>query len=397
MTGITIAGGVYREICVWPNWDQIYGSGGRAAAALGGHVDRVTLHTYLRPDAAKLFEPYLKLYGITLNATRTEQSIEFEYFHSLSVPVIRPSPHRIKIQTKIRVEDEVVLRFGMMEGTASIKADRCVYDPQSAFIPERFSENGSTARHLAIVANRGEVQALSDEADPIVGAQRLLETEKAEVVVVKAGSAGAFVVTASNVTRIAAYQTDRIWTIGSGDVFAAAFALKWGIQTIDPIEAARFASKAVAKYVSTMGLPLPPPQSIESETPKETTEPKGQIYLASPFFSHGQRWMVDEARRCLTELGLTVFSPAHDVGLGPAEVVGPADIKALEKCDAVFAVLDGLDSGTLFEVGYARARGIKVYALAQTVPSEDLKMVEGSGCFVFDDFVTALHHVAWRT
>jgi hypothetical protein len=34
--------------------------------------------------------------------------------------------------------------------------------------------------------------------------------------------------------------------------------------------------------------------------------------------------------------------------------------------------------------------------LAQTVSEEDLKMVAGSGCKVFDDFVTALHHAAWR-
>jgi nucleoside 2-deoxyribosyltransferase len=85
------------------------------------------------------------------------------------------------------------------------------------------------------------------------------------------------------------------------------------------------------------------------------------------------------------------------VGAGPASQVAPADLAALEACDAVFAILDGTDSGTLFEVGYARARNKPVYALAQTVSEEDLKMVRGSGCHVFDDFVTALHHTAWRT
>ena len=73
------------------------------------------------------------------------------------------------------------------------------------------------------------------------------------------------------------------------------------------------------------------------------------------------------------------------------------DKEAIDQCDAMFAILDGTDSGTLFEVGYARAKGKPVYALAQTVSDEDLKMVEGSSCRVFDDFVTALHHVAWRT
>ncbi|MGZ3459902.1 MAG: nucleoside 2-deoxyribosyltransferase, partial [Archangium sp.] len=116
-----------------------------------------------------------------------------------------------------------------------------------------------------------------------------------------------------------------------------------------------------------------------------------------PFFTLGQRWLVDEAWRSLGELGLEVFSPVHDVGAGPADQVAPADLAALDACDAVFAILDGTDSGTLFEVGYARARGKPVYALAQTVADEDLKMVQGSNCRIFDDFVTALHHTAWRT
>jgi nucleoside 2-deoxyribosyltransferase len=94
---------------------------------------------------------------------------------------------------------------------------------------------------------------------------------------------------------------------------------------------------------------------------------------------------------------MEVFSPVHDVGPGPARVVGPADIEALEDCDAVFAILDGTDSGTLFEVGYARAHKKRVYALAQAVSDEDLKMIEGTECLIFDDFVTAIHHVAWAT
>jgi nucleoside 2-deoxyribosyltransferase len=99
----------------------------------------------------------------------------------------------------------------------------------------------------------------------------------------------------------------------------------------------------------------------------------------------------------LEELGLDVFSPVHKIGPGPAQVVGPADIAAIKSCDALFAIADGLDSGTLFEIGYARALGKPVYVLAQAVSAEDLKMVEGSNCQVFDDFVSVLHHVAWRT
>jgi nucleoside 2-deoxyribosyltransferase len=94
---------------------------------------------------------------------------------------------------------------------------------------------------------------------------------------------------------------------------------------------------------------------------------------------------------------VAVFSPVHEIGHGSASVVAPADLAALDECDVVFAILDGLDSGTLFEIGYARALNKPVYALAQSISEEDLKMVVGSGCRVFEDFVTALHCVAWRT
>ena len=213
----------------------------------------------------------------------------------------------------------------------------------------------------------------------------------------KSGVAGAYVVEASGVSHVPAYRTDRVWTVGSGDVFAAMFAARWAICGDAPADAALLASKAVAAYVNSMALPSPPAEELSSTNFSEAKAAEGRVYLASPFFTLGQRWLVDEARRCLLELGLDVFSPVHEVGPGPAEIIAHADLAGLDECDAVFAILDGIDSGTLFEVGHARAKGKPVYALAQTVSEEDLKMVVGSGCHVLDDFVTALHQLAWRT
>ena len=65
------------------------------------------------------------------------------------------------------------------------------------------------------------------------------------------------------------------------------------------------------------------------------------------------------------------------------------------KSRAVFAVVDGLDAGTMFEVGYARALDIPVIACVQAEQEEDLKMLDGTGCKIFDDFVTAVYHTAW--
>jgi nucleoside 2-deoxyribosyltransferase len=121
-----------------------------------------------------------------------------------------------------------------------------------------------------------------------------------------------------------------------------------------------------------------------------------EVYLAGPFFNMPQRWLIEEARRCLSQVGLKVFSPFHDIGPGPAEYIGPKDIEALQRCDVVFAIVDRTDTGTIFEIGYARALGKPVYAFAQTTSEEDLKMIAGTDCRIYGDFVTAIHHAAWR-
>lgn len=396
MSPLTIVGGVYHERCIWPDWDQLYGSGGRAAAALSGQVDELTLRTYARADTAERFDAYVVgAYRFNFEPTAADQTVSFEYVHSLSSPTIRPAPPLIRQNKLIAVSSDIVLRFGLMEGSGRVDAKFCVYDPQSVFDPRPFAENGSTAERLAIVANQQEIAALGGRPDPIESASALV-ADGAELVVVKCGVAGAYVVDRTNCTPVPAYQTERVWTIGSGDVFAAMFAVAWGMRNADPIQAAKVASRAVAEYVNSMALPCSSPYDLERSSLSEARAVGGRVYLAGPFFTISQRWLIDEARRCLTELGLNVFSPVHEIGHGPAETIAPADLAAIDQCDIVFAILDGIDSNTVFEIGHARARGKPVYVLAQTVSEEDLKMVVGSGCRVFDDFVTALHHTAWR-
>ena len=120
------------------------------------------------------------------------------------------------------------------------------------------------------------------------------------------------------------------------------------------------------------------------------------IYLAGPFFNMPQAWLVDEARLAFQGMGLKVFSPYHDIGIGPGAHVAPKDIDALEKSRAVSAILDGVDTGTVFEAGFARARNKPVVAFAQCTPEEPLKMISGTGCEVVSDFVSAIYRAAGR-
>ena len=61
----------------------------------------------------------------------------------------------------------------------------------------------------------------------------------------------------------------------------------------------------------------------------------------------------------------------------------------------MLAIIDGVDTGTIFEAGYARAHAKPVIAIAQSTPEEPLKMIAGTGCDVVNDFVSAIYRVAW--
>jgi nucleoside 2-deoxyribosyltransferase len=97
----------------------------------------------------------------------------------------------------------------------------------------------------------------------------------------------------------------------------------------------------------------------------------------------------------LRGMHMNVFSPFHDVGIGLAEDVVPADIKALEKSTVVLAMLDGMDPGTIFEIGYAVKLGIPVIGLSQNGSEEEVKMLVGTGCILVDDFATAIYRTVW--
>lgn len=394
---LTIVGGVYGETCIEPAWDAVFGSAGRAAHAVETLVTgQVELVTYVAAEAATTVDDLAKRCGATLKSHPAKQFVSFSYLHPLATPAIYPPPALIEPAAAIRVKGDVVLRYGMMEGDAIIEADVAVYDPQSAFDPRPFSENGSRARRLALVLNRQEVQAMAGIDDPMLAARKLLESEGAEVIVLKRGSHGAVVVTASGEHQIPAYQTEYVWKVGSGDVFSATFAALWGCHGMSPDQAADLASRATANYVNTRHLPAPDVATLQALQMAPIKPGKGTIYLAGPFFDIGQRWLIEESFSLLKELGASVFSPVHEVGPGPANYVAPKDIEGLEGSDVVFAILNGLDPGTIFEIGYAIKKAIPVVALAQNVKEEDLKMIVGTGCEVTDDFASGLYRAVWK-
>ena len=373
------------------------GSAGRAAQAVSHIMDgQLSLASYVCDDLLGAAKDLAANSSAKLIVHKARYRVLFKYLHPLSTPKILPSSYRMEAHEPFFVADDVVLRYGMLEGDAVVQAGTAIYDPQSAFGAKRFGANGSQAERLAIVMNRSEAVSMTGHANPSEAAADLIASGEAEVVIVKMGGHGALVATKEGSKTIPVYQTERVWKLGSGDVFSSTFAAYWGCKGCDPFTAAEAASRSTAHYCESRSLPGPAFYELMQGAHVPVIPGYGKVYLAGPFFDLGQRWLIEEARTLLRDLGAEVFSPVHDVGVGPAHLVVPHDIIGLESADVVFAVLNGRDPGTLLEVGYARKRGVPVVAFAQNVTEEDLKMVVGTGCEVIDDFVSALYRTIWR-
>lgn len=98
------------------------------------------------------------------------------------------------------------------------------------------------------------------------------------------------------------------------------------------------------------------------------------IYIAGPLFSQAERnflvMMTDELSRAASLDPITDFFLPHrdagDIGRsGTKSEIFYEDLKRLDEASIVIALLDGsdVDSGTAIEVGYAFAKGKKIFGL----------------------------------
>ncbi|KEZ64693.1 nucleoside 2-deoxyribosyltransferase [Pseudomonas amygdali pv. tabaci str. ATCC 11528] len=396
---ITVAGGIYYEQCMRPMWQELFGSGGRAATAIARLGGVVQLHTYADESTEAILRQRAALEGFTVDVYPVEQSLHFRYIHGLSKPAIHPTP---KSAPSLRVDAEKVVCFGYLEGDCVVSAQSVVYDPQSSKDPLPFHHNGSTADRLALILNKSEADALHGAAElsPAELAAALAQSQQADIVIIKMGPAGALLHHNAQTHFIPSFVTPGVWKIGSGDVFVASFAYFWLEEELAPLEAATRASRATAYYCQTMGFGSQAELANYTPTPAifpHTSKPAPLVYLAGPFFSLAQLWLVEEARGQLLDMGLRVFSPIHDVGYGSAEEVVQKDIDAIHECDLMLAIGDGLDAGTIYEIGYARALKKPVVIYVENESEESQKMMEGTDCIISKDFVTSIYQTYWQT
>jgi nucleoside 2-deoxyribosyltransferase len=398
---ITIIGGTYDEWCLHPPFEEKNGSGLRACYAINS-LDKNTqidFHTYSSEKTSKVLEYLESIYKFKITKHLSKNDISFEYDYPLRKPVINPRPDLIiKPKNEIYVEADNILYFGMLEGNAVAKGKKAVYDPQSPVKPIPFHKTKSTAAELAVVINIKEARQIvkSDKLETIK--KYFFEKDNAAVLVIKMGPKGAmvFLNTGESIV-IPVYKTSYVWPIGSGDVFASVFAYYWMENGKSAFEAAKKASFSTAIYCNSRNYGFTYKKSAENIEALNIKEyPKGKVYLAGPFFTYAQKWLINELRDSLLGLGLNVFSPWHDVGEGSVEDgVAEKDIDALKECKIVFAVVDGFDSGTIFEIGYAVKQDIPVIAYVENESKPSLTMLTGTKCHIEKDMTTALYKCLW--
>lgn len=395
MSDIVVAGGFYGEKCNYPKVDELCGSGGRAALAIARAGYKVEWHYYSPKILADKADKSVTQSGLTHISHLSKERVDFCYNHPLSRPVFYP--RKIPKADPFQISAEKVLRFGMMEGDAIIQAQYCVFDPQSHYEPRAFHQNGSVAQRLAIVLNESEILRYTSATDEMSAIEKIESQTPSSTVLVKAGIHGCRVYEGAMFKGIVPpFWSERIYKIGTGDVFTAAFATHWMLEGRPTLDATDISSRCVAQYTETQ-IPTVDMKELNQERKAiDLTKRRGLVYIAGPIFTMAELWIIDEARNAFIKLGVPVFSPYHEIGYGEPSKVVPADIAGLERASAVFAILDGCDAGTLFEVGYAVRTGVPVVALAQNPKDCDLTMLKGSSnCWITKDFTTAIFQSAW--
>jgi nucleoside 2-deoxyribosyltransferase len=395
---VRIVGGAYRENCLVPPRNDLAGSGVRAAAVLRAVDPDIVLTTAIEPGAVEEFEAVIEAVGVRAEVARRDEAVGFSYFTPLSAPAINGVRSR---HEPISIVDKAALVFGLVEGgELTVETSSLVLDPQQPRDLIGLDLSRLRFDRLAIVANRAETLALgdatgeTDEERLTSAARQLIDRYGAEVVVTKRAAQGALVTTADDVKRIGVFPTTRVYPIGSGDVFAAGFAWAWTTAEHDPSESARIGSRLASLWCEHRSLSIPADYFAVPPAEDELAPTPVRIYLAAPFFSLGELWMVELVRDTLVSLGASVFSPWHDVGPGGDEVAR-ADLEGLESCDGILALLDGNDPGTVFEVGWGRAHGLPVVAFTQHADAEGAKMLRGTDAEVHSDLTTAVYRSIW--
>lgn len=112
------------------------------------------------------------------------------------------------------------------------------------------------------------------------------------------------------------------------------------------------------------------------------------VYLAGPFFSDAQNAVIGALENTLRAAGHVVFSPREGTKLGDglgqtmmerkrnAKVIFDRNIVEMLSADVVLAVVDGSDSGTMWEIGYCHANDLPIVTFTDQMKGLNIMIQE---------------------
>lgn len=395
---ITIIGGTYREVNLEQGSHEIFGSGLRSANYILENTDSaVQYYTFGDCKVQKHLNNYKKIFkAFNFQIEEIDHLITFKYNFALDNPDIYPDPNTLNIGKPTEVVGDNIICFGSLEGSFNSTGNKVVYDPQTSINPKLFSTTNK-AQEVIYVVNKSEAESISKSKEINEILNFFFDVEKVKALIIKNGPSGAKVyLSNSEGLPIPAYITDKVHKIGSGDIFTTAFSYYWFNTDWEIPECALYASKSTALYCNYgAGAVLNKNSIFEFKEFNPQNISNKQVYLAGPIFSLSEIILVDKVREALLGFGIKVFSPYHDVGYGNSKQIAIKDIQGIENSDIILCLLDGLDSGTLIELGYAMSKGKKLIGYHTTVEHDSLFMLKVADIEYYNDLTTALYKVIW--
>jgi 7-cyano-7-deazaguanine synthase len=305
------------------------------------------------------------------------------------------SDHDVQVDT---IDAENVVVFGMVEARPAVNARRVIVDPQYSLTLGQVVE-AVVADDLVIVANHHEVIGMASIPNLNAAAQTIIEQTGATGLVVKAGALGALVFRPNaEVVGVPAIKTERVFPIGSGDVFTAALAKQY-LEGQDLVTAARQASLRTAGYVTTrqLGPVEMPPDVAETASPTvHSVQNPPTVYVAASFANAEQRWSASTIADGIRDIGGRSLYPLRDLGQKQEAVsTAQADLRGLDSCNALVLLADVARTGPFFEAGWATCRGLPTVVVNSDSDPDRYTMLRGTGAESVSDLSTAAYRSVW--
>lgn len=115
---------------------------------------------------------------------------------------------------------------------------------------------------------------------------------------------------------------------------------------------------------------------IKENMIKYSDDGRIKVYLAGPFFNEEQIERINYIEDLLDKYNFDIFSPRQasliKPGCSQEDMIKTFEGNTfnIDKADFVLAILDGNDTGTMFECGYSYARKIPVLYFNETRPED---------------------------